>query len=135
MPANQAPIFTLVPVATTASVSAANTARDGTGTLVTLLSAGANGTRLDRLVATATGQTAAAQLLLFVNDGTTSWLFKELTISAVTAGPTTAAATTELVRTDGLPIMAIPSGYSIKFCLTVAPVSGQVNVTAHGGHF
>ena len=45
MPANTAPIFTLTPDVQwgTTTVATANTAKDGTGTVLTVFTAGANG--------------------------------------------------------------------------------------------
>ena len=47
MPANTTPIFILSGNIATATIAAANTAADGSGTLVTLLTAGADGSRVD----------------------------------------------------------------------------------------
>ncbi|MFY8165200.1 MAG: hypothetical protein ACOVJ8_01330 [Sediminibacterium sp.] len=47
MPANTTPIFVLTPNTSTATIDAANTARDGSGTLVTAFTAGASGSRVD----------------------------------------------------------------------------------------
>lgn len=147
MPANTAPIFGLVADAKTISASAAiaysdastprsgNTANITAGAHVTVLTAGANGTRIDRIVFEATATTLAGQLLLFINDGSTNWFFKELTITAVTASTTVASSTVELIRTDGLPLLAIPSGYSLKAAITVTPTSGVINITAYGSDF
>jgi hypothetical protein len=137
--ANTSPIFSLVPVAKSVSITTATTdnpLRAGTGVnFGTVLSAGANGTRIDRITATGTATTVATQVLLFVFDGTTNFFFKELTLAAVTASTTTAAAAVELIRTDGLPVIAIPSGYSLKAAITVAPSSGAIIVTGFGGDF
>ena len=50
MPPNTTPIFTLTPNIGLASVAAANTASDGSGTLVTLFTAGVNGSRLNSII-------------------------------------------------------------------------------------
>ena len=47
MPANTTPIFILAGSFTPGRIAAANTASDGSGTLVTIVTAGANGTRVD----------------------------------------------------------------------------------------
>jgi len=138
MAANTSPIFTLVPVSKTVSVTTVTSdspMRAGTGNnFATILTAGANGTRVDRIVLTSQGTSVAGQLLLFIYDGATNWFFKELTIAAVVASTTLAAATTELIRTDGLPICALPSGYSLKCCVTVTQTNA-LNVSAFGGDF
>lgn len=147
MAANTSPIFGLVADSKNISASAAiaysdastprsgNTANITAGAHVTLLTAGANGTRVDRITFEATATTLAGQLLLFINDGATNWFFKEVTIAAVTASTTLAAATAEIIRTDGLPICALPSGYSLKAAITVTPTSGVINIQAFGSDF
>lgn len=79
-----------------AQVSTANTARDGTGTIVTVLTAGTNGTRIDDIVITATGTTTAGMVRLFLHDGTNARLWKEVSVSAITPSGTVAAFTSTL---------------------------------------
>lgn len=50
MAQNTSPIFVLTPNTATATISAANTSRDGTGALVLLFSGGTNGSRLDSIL-------------------------------------------------------------------------------------
>lgn len=73
-----------------AQVSTANTNRDGTGTLVDVLTGAATGTRIDDLEITATGATTAGVVRLFLNDGTNSRLWREIMVSAITPSTTTA---------------------------------------------
>jgi hypothetical protein len=61
MSANTAPVFALTPNNGKAVLAAANTARDGSGTLVTLITAGSNGGRLD-WIKWASAQASAAAL-------------------------------------------------------------------------
>lgn len=138
MTANVQPLFVLTPVAKTASVTTATTdspPRNGTGNaFATILSAGSAGTRLDRIVAASQGTSVAGELLLFIYDGTTNWFYKEIAITAITASTTLASFTSELVRTDGLPLLILPSGYSLKCCVTVTQTHAM-NVSGHGGDF
>lgn len=67
------------------TLSAANTNRDGTGTIVNVLAAGSAGTRIDEVRLTATGTTTAGMLRLYVFDGTTSHLVREVPVDANTA--------------------------------------------------
>lgn len=60
MAANTSPIFPLTPNCAPAVIAAANTARDGSGALVTLLTAGVNGARVDWIKWTSAQATAAA---------------------------------------------------------------------------
>lgn len=138
MPANTSPVFTLVADAKTVSVTTATSdspPRNGTGNnFATILTAGANGTRIDRITATSQGTSVAGELLLFIHDGSTNWFFKEIAISAITATTTVASFTSEIVRTDGLPLAVLPSGYSLKCAVTVTQTHAM-NVTAFGGDY
>ena len=72
MAANTTPIFILTPNNSLARISAANTASDGSGTLVTLVSSGANGTRVDavRFRSSEVGLTASSAMVhrIFLTD-------------------------------------------------------------------
>jgi hypothetical protein len=74
----------------TTSVSTANTNRNGTGTIATVFTAGTNGSRIDDIFIVAQGTTTANVVRLFVNDGTTSWLWQEIIVPAIT--PSTSVA-------------------------------------------
>lgn len=74
----------------TTSVSTANTNRNGTGTIATVFTAGSSGSRIDDIYIVATGTTTANVVRLFVNDGTTSWLWQEIIVPAIT--PSTSVA-------------------------------------------
>ena len=76
MPANTAPIFPLVVQTSAATITNA----DGTGEK-TLVTAGANGTRIDVVSITST-DTAAVMLTVLVHDGTTSYAVGEIAVPA-----------------------------------------------------
>jgi hypothetical protein len=71
-----------------AQVSVANTARNGTGTIVTVFTAGSSGSRIDDIYITATGTTTAGVVRLFLNDGTNTYLFEEILVTAITPSTT-----------------------------------------------
>lgn len=83
-----------------AQISAANTARDGTGTLVTVFAGAATGSRVDDIVFIATGTTTAGMIRLFVSydNGVTNRLFREIPVTAVTPSGTVQAFTTMLTN-------------------------------------
>lgn len=68
------------------AVSAANTNRDGTGTIVTIATGVAAGTRVVEVAAQATVTTTAGMVRLYLStDSGSSWkLFDELPVAAVT---------------------------------------------------
>lgn len=80
------PNFTSTPRVGSVNVSAANTARDGSGTITTLLIGAAAGTKVTSISAQATVTTAAGMVRIFLStDGGTTWrLFDELAIAAAT---------------------------------------------------
>lgn len=113
------PAFTAVPNAggnlLTTRISAANTNRDGTGTVYVILTGGANGTRVDRVNWKATGTTTAGVVRLYLKDtGTPSTrLLAEALVSALTPSATVKSAEGEFVRTDGQPLALVPSGWTL----------------------
>ena len=75
---------------TEAVVSAANANVDGTGTIVSFLSAGTNGTRCDRIVIQALGTTTAGKIHIYKRTSAGTWRFyMPVLVSAVTPNATT----------------------------------------------
>jgi hypothetical protein len=98
------------PRAAAGQVSTANTNRDGTGTLATVFTAGASGSRIDDIVVIATGTTTAGMVRLFLHDGTNARLWQEVPVSAATPSATVQAFATTLVN-QGL---LLPTGWSLR---------------------
>jgi hypothetical protein len=86
-----APQFATTPRIGLGQVTAANTNRDGTGTLVNIITGVAAGTRIQEVVIQATGTTTAGMVRLYLFDGTNNRLFDEFVVSAITVGASTAA--------------------------------------------
>jgi hypothetical protein len=124
------PAFASAPRIASAAVSTANTARDGTGTIATVLTAGSDGTKINEVVLKATGQPADSVVTLFLYDGSAYSLFDEVDLGAPAAGSTTVSAYRTSVRYDNV---VLPSGWSLRAAVTVAPTSGVINVIAFGG--
>jgi hypothetical protein len=82
--------FASTPRVSLARISAANTNRDGTGTIVTAFVPGANGSRIERIRVKANAVTTAGQVRLFlsVDSGVTWRLFQEIAVSAATPSAT-----------------------------------------------
>jgi hypothetical protein len=80
------PSFTSTPRVGVANVSAANTGRDGSGTITALLTGAAAGTKVFEIAAQATVTTTAGMVRIFLStDSGTTWrLFDELAIAAAT---------------------------------------------------
>lgn len=85
--------YASTPRATAAQILTANTARDGSGTLVTVIAGVASGTRVDDVRIQAAGATTAGVVRLFVSfdNGTTNRLLREVLVPAVTPSTTVEA--------------------------------------------
>jgi len=100
-----------------ARISTANTNRDGTGTLATLVTGGANGTRVDRVNMRAISTTTAGMLRFYLADAASNIrLIHEIAISAVTPSATVRAwgYDSDWVRSDGQPVVVVPSGWTLR---------------------
>lgn len=79
-------------------VTTANTNRNGTGTIATIFTAGSSGSRIDDISIVATGTTTAGVVRLFLNDGTTSYLWQEILVPAITPSTTVAVFSAALLN-------------------------------------
>lgn len=117
-----------------AQVSTANTNRDGTGTISTVLTAGASGSRIDAINIKAIGTTTSGMIRLYINDGSNSRLLTEVPVQATTPSSVIPAWEIQLntnTLAQVLPII-IPTGYS----LTASTNNAETfNVIVIGGDF
>ena len=70
--------YAATPATAMVQIATANTNRDGTGTLGTLITAPAAGTRVDDIQITAAGTTTAGVVRMFLYDGTNTRLIMEV---------------------------------------------------------
>lgn len=128
------PIFPQTPKISWGNIATANTAKDGTGTVVTVFTAGANGSRLDTIKVRALGTNVATVLRIFINNGSTNatagnnTLYHEVTIAATTLSEVAALADTEIALDLALPIgykINITIGTTVAAGLQVAAVAGD----------
>lgn len=84
------PTFTGTPRVGIAALSAANTNRDGTGTIVDALTGVAAGTKVFEVRIVATATTTAGMVRLYLYNGTTYTLFDEIAVTAVTGSASVA---------------------------------------------
>lgn len=126
--------YASTPKTAIASISTANTARNGTGTIATVFTAGSSGSRIERIVVIAQGTTTAGMVRLFIHDGTTSWLYDEVAVSAITPSGTVPAftATLQAYSNPDLMPLTLPTGYSLRAATNNAET---FNVIAVGGDF
>lgn len=95
------PSFVSTPRIGMAQASTANTNRDGTGTIVDVLTGVAAGTRVLEVTVTGTGTTTAGMVRFYLYDGTNTRLLSEVQVSAITVGASTKAFT-DTVTFDNL---------------------------------
>ena len=138
MAANTLPIFTLVgDIQWGATVLAtANTAKDGTGTVLTVFTADAtNGGYVTKVVFRAAGTCIATVARLFINNGSPNGtaanniLFAELPLPATTLSETAQLAGQEI------PLgFALPPGYKLN-CTVGTTVSAGYYISTIGGKY
>ncbi len=132
MAANTSPIFLAVPKIGAVSVSTANTARDGSGTIATVFTAGSFGSKINEVVIKAEADPADSTVVFFLYDGSTYHVFDEWDIGNPAAGATTTVSYRESRTYDNL---LLPSGWSLRASITVALTSGVLRVVALGGDY
>ena len=116
MAANTTPIFTLTPIIGKANVGTANTARDGTGTLATILTGATAGTRIVRITITATVTTTAGMVRLFIGDDAGTpviHLWREVNVSAVTVSASMAGFSST-ISLSGESSLILPANYTLR---------------------
>jgi hypothetical protein len=124
------PAFISVPRIGRCSLSAANTATDGTGTITDLITGVAAGTRVLSINVQGTVQTVASLVNIFLFDGTNWDLFDQVTITATTGSTTVKGYRLVTAYTD----LVLPTAsWKLGATLTVVPTSGTVRVAAFGG--
>lgn len=125
------PTFVSTPRLAVAAVSTANTGRDGSGTIATVITGVAAGTKISRVVVAATGDPADSIVTLFLHDGTTAWYWDSVDLGNPSAGSTNAdSARFERTYED---LILPDASWSLRAAITVALTSGQANVFAFGG--
>lgn len=102
--------YAATPRTAVAQVTTANTARDGTGTLATVFTAGASGSRIDDIAITATGTTTAGMVRLFLHDGTNARLWREVAVIAITPSATVSPFSSLL----GSLALVLQTGWSLR---------------------
>lgn len=139
MAANTVPIFIKQGNTVCARISAANTASDGSGTLVTMVTAGADGTRVDGVrfrnsQATAAASSAMVQRI-FLSDalGANFRLIGEIATAAATRSNTVIGATS--IYTFDQPVI-MKSGQVMSVAQSVyAGVQDQFDAMPYAGDY
>lgn len=135
MVANTAPIFSEAAHIEWGVVTTANTAKDGTGTVVPVFTAGADGSFLQKIVVRPKGTNVASVLRVFLNNGLTNATAGNNTlIHEVGLPATTNSEVAALAGTEASFNFPIPTGYVVNVTLGTT-VAGGYSVTAIGGDY
>ncbi len=138
MAQNVQPIFTKVPKINwgTNKITTANTAKDGTGTVLTVFTADVtNGSYLSSISFRAAGTNVATVARIFINNGSTNAtdsnniLYNEITLTATTLSEVTATSNYVLPMN-----IALPPGYTINITIGTTVAAGYY-VSAVGGDY
>lgn len=133
---NTKPIFSGNPIIAWGTIATANTAKDGTGTVVTVFTADAtNGGRIEKIKVRAAGTNVATALRVFINNGSTNAtaannsLYTEATIAATTLSEVAALADNEIPLN-----LALPAGHKINITIGTTVAAGLA-CTGVGGKY
>jgi hypothetical protein len=138
MAANNNPIFSRTADVqwAPAALTAANTAKDGTGTVATVFTADATeGGFVHKLVARALGTNVQTVLRVFINNGSSNAtpannvMFTEFTLTATTLSETAALPAFEIPLN-----FALPPGYRINCTIGTAVAAGYA-LSGIGGKY
>jgi hypothetical protein len=131
MPANTLPIVPISPIVGIGDTIATLTSRakiTGTTGLTAVTSTSTNGLRIDQIVVALAATSAAACVFIWIYDGTTSFLFDEFVIPAVTVSNTVPAA--RIAKNYGN--LVLPPTYRLYASTTIAQ---NTDVFAMGGAY
>lgn len=126
------PQFAATPLAGVANISAANTNRDGSGSLVTVVTAGASGAKIEEIVVKAEDNPADGVIIIWIDTGGTAFMYDEIDMGdGVDATNTEPGVRFVKTYTN----LVLKAGWILQATLTVAPTAGDVNVWAFGGDY
>ncbi len=131
MAANTLPIVPILPIIGIGDTIATLTSRakiTGTTGLTAVTAASSEGLRVDQIVVALAATSAAACVFIWIYDGTTSFLFDEFAIPAVTVSNTQPAARIARSYTN----LVLPAAYRLYATTTIAQ---NTDVFAMGGAY
>lgn len=135
MPGNSIPIYSKVGKINwnAANITAANTAKDGTGTVDTVFTADAtNGSFVQKIVVRPKGTNVATVMRVFLNNGSTNATAANNSLLGEIGLPATTLSEVAAIAGQEVPInFALPPGYKLNVVIGTAVAAGfAVNVIA-----
>ncbi len=125
------PQFVAVPVIGVATVSTANTNRDGSGTIADILTGATNGTRISKVTIAATVTTTAGIVRLYIYNGSAYFLYREILVPAITVSGSVAGFS-YVLELLGERALILPNNWKLGASTHNAQA---FHVTAEGGNF
>lgn len=113
------------------AISTANTNRDGSGTIVDIVTGATNGTRISKITVNATVTTTAGMVRLFIYDGSTYFLYREILVPAITVSASVAGFS-YVLELLGERALILPNNWKLSASTHNAHT---FHVTAEGGNF
>ena len=137
MAANTAPIFSIAGDIEwgATGVTGANTAKDGTGTVLTVFTANVDGAFVQRIRFRSAGTNIATVARVFINNGSTNAtpanniLYDEITLAATTVSEVAALPVYELPLN-----FALPAGYKLNVTIGTTVAAGYF-ISVIGGRY
>jgi len=131
MPTGTTPNYATTPKTYLASVGTAETSLTAPTNVATLATGGASGSRIDFIRIKATGTTTAGIVRLWIHDGSSYFLFREVAVTAITASSSVPSFFAEL-DLRGAPILLATSSYTLRVS---TEKSETFKIAAFGGEF
>lgn len=127
------PAFAATPRQSSGAATTADTSYTAPTNAVAVFTAGASGSRVERLRLMCTGTSLAGLVNIFLYDGTTYRLIRSIVTAAITASATVAPWGSDDSGTIVFPGgLQLPAGYSIRIATTVAQT---IVGSAEGGDY
>lgn len=138
MAANTAPISPIAPAISwnPTPILAANTAMDGTGTVGTVNTAGANGNRINRVRICHLGTNVATVMRFFVNNGlTNATAANNVLVGEVTVPANTLNQAAQSAQIDFPLNVVLKPGYKLNYTIGTAVAAGHAVSVPDAGDY
>lgn len=132
---NKLPNYPDVPVIGYGTITTANTAKDGTGTVVTLITASTNGTKIEGVKIQSSGANVQTVMRFFINNGQANSTAANNTYFADIMIPANSLSETDSMQSTYVPLnLRLPNGYKLNITIGTT-VANALHVTALGGNY
>jgi len=108
------PAFATIPKSAAVTINVANANRTDAGTIPTILSAGAQGTKIERVRIKATGTTTAGMVRLWKHNGSANFLLTERKVAAIVPSGSVAAFEDTVDFSTPDQLLVLPPGWSLR---------------------